>query len=84
MGVLRFNFLLAAHGWTDAILIDQGAGDQFLDLLRPEALASVLARRRQAGLVRMQPCYDHSYYFVASFAGDRVGWHAERLHRRRN
>ncbi|GAA0296112.1 S-formylglutathione hydrolase [Rhodovulum strictum] len=78
------SLLLEEHGWKDAILIDQGAGDQFLDLLRPEALATVLARRRQAGLVRMQPGYDHSYYFVASFAGEHVGWHAERLHRRRN
>ncbi|MGC9420459.1 MAG: S-formylglutathione hydrolase [Rhodovulum sp.] len=78
------SLLLQEHGWKDAILIDQGAGDQFLDLLRPEALATVLARRRQAGLVRMQPGYDHSYYFVASFAGEHVDWHAERLHRLRN
>ncbi|PTW42395.1 S-formylglutathione hydrolase [Rhodovulum kholense] len=75
------SILLEEYGWKDAILIDQGAGDQFLDLLRPEALAGVLARRRQAGLVRMQPGYDHSYYFVASFAGEHVAWHADRLHR---
>jgi len=78
------SLLLEERGWKDAILIDQGAGDQFLDLLRPEALATVLARRRQAGLVRMQPGYDHSYFFVTSFAGDHVRWHADRLRRPRN
>jgi len=74
------SLLLEERGWKDAILIDQGAGDQFLDLLRPEALATVIARRRQAGQVRMQPGYDHSYYFVATFAGEHVAWHADRLH----
>lgn len=73
------SLLLEERGWKDAILIDQGAGDQFLDLLRPEALATVMARRRQAGQVRMQPGYDHSYYFVSTFAGEHVAWHAERL-----
>ena len=38
-----------------------------------------MAKRRQPGQVRMQAGYDHSYYFVATFAGDHVDWHAERL-----
>ena len=74
------SILLDEHGWKGDILIDQGAQDQFLDLLRPEVLVGVMARRRQPGMVRLQPGYDHSYYFVATFAGDHVGWHAERLH----
>ncbi|ARE39098.1 S-formylglutathione hydrolase [Rhodovulum sp. P5] len=74
------SLLLDELGWKDSILIDQGAGDQFLDLLRPEALATVLTRRRQAGQVRMHPGYDHSYFFVSTFAGEHVAWHAERLH----
>jgi len=61
------------------MLIDQGAADQFLDLLKPEALALAMTGRRQAGQIRMQPGYDHSYYFVASFAADHVAWHAARL-----
>jgi S-formylglutathione hydrolase len=28
----------------------------------------------------MQAGYDHSYYFVQSFAQDHVTWHADRLH----
>ena len=73
------SLLLAEHGWPGDILIDQGTADQFLDLLRPEVMAGLIATRRQAGMVRMQPGYDHSYYFVASFGEDHVRWHAERL-----
>lgn len=75
------SILLEEHGWKDDILIDQGASDQFLDLLRPEALAHVMTKRRQPGLIRMQPGYDHSYYFISTFAGDHVDWHASRLNR---
>ena len=73
------TLLLEQHGWQGDILIDQGASDQFLDLLKPEALSAAMARRRQAGSFRMQAGYDHSYYFVSTFAGDHVAWHAERL-----
>lgn len=73
------TLLLAEHGWKGDLLIDQGASDQFLDLLKPEALAEALASRRQPGQVRMQEGYDHSYFFVNSFARDHVDWHAERL-----
>jgi S-formylglutathione hydrolase len=45
----------------------------------PEALAGAMAKRRQAGQFRLQPGYDHSYFFVSSFAADHVAWHAERL-----
>lgn len=71
--------LLAERGWPGDILIDQGATDQFLDLLKPEAMAGLIAERRQAGVLRMQAGYDHSYYFVASFGEDHIRWHAERL-----
>ena len=73
------TLLLEEHGWKSDILVDQGASDQFLDLLKPEALAAAIAKRRQPGTVRMQAGYDHSYFFVNSFAGDHVAWHAERL-----
>jgi len=73
------TLLLEEHGWKSDILVDQGASDQFIDLLRPEALADVMARRRLPGHLRMQDGYDHSYFFVNSFAGDHIDWHAERL-----
>ena len=71
--------LLEEHGWKGDILVDQGAKDQFLDLLKPEALAAAMTKRRQAGQVRLQAGYDHSYFFVQTFASDHVAWHAERL-----
>jgi S-formylglutathione hydrolase len=73
------TLLLEEHGWKGDILIDQGASDQFLDLLKPESLSAAMARRRQPGEFRMQRGYDHSYYFVSTFAGEHVAWHAERL-----
>ena len=78
------TILLEEHGWKGDILIDQGAADQFLELLKPEALADVMTRRRQPGLVRMQEGYDHSYYFINTFACDHVDWHAARLHQTRH
>jgi S-formylglutathione hydrolase len=73
------SILLEDRGWHGPLLIDQGAKDQFLDLLKPEALAGAIARRRQPATFRMQPGYDHSYFFVASFMEDHVAFHAEAL-----
>ena len=67
------------RGYPGEVLIDQGTGDQFTDLLRPAALAEAMATRNQPGAFRMQEGYDHSYFFVQSFMGDHVRWHAERL-----
>ncbi|MCV6596574.1 MAG: S-formylglutathione hydrolase [Mangrovicoccus sp.] len=61
------------------VLIDQGSDDQFLDLLKPEALAQAMAARRQDGAFRMQKGYDHSYFFVASFMEEHLGFHAKAL-----
>ena len=61
------------------VLVDQGSADQFLDLLRPEALAEAMAARRHPGAFRMQAGYDHSYFFVASFMEDHVAFHADAL-----
>ena len=71
--------LLRARGWKGHLLVDQGTADQFLDLLKPEALAAAIAERRQAATLRMQPGYDHSYFFVASFMEDHVRFHAEAM-----
>lgn len=73
------TLLMEERGWPGDLLIDQGTADPFLDLLMPEALAGAMTRRRQAGQIRLQAGYDHSYFFVASFAADHLAWHAERL-----
>ena len=61
------------------LLVDTGASDQFIDLLRPETLAQAVAARRVAGNVRLQKGYDHSYFFVSSFMEDHVTFHSEAL-----
>ena len=74
------TLLMLEKGFDGTILIDQGGSDQFLDLLKPEALAEAMAAKRQQGSFRMQPGYDHSYFFVASFMEDHVAFHADALY----
>ncbi len=73
------SLLMAARGFDGPMLIDTGTKDQFIDLLRPEALAGAIAARRQPAAFRMQAGYDHSYFFVASFMADHVAFHAGAL-----
>lgn len=74
------TLMLQSAGWSRDILIDQGGSDQFLDLLKPEALAHAMAQTRTSGAFRMQPGYDHSYFFVSTFMEDHVAFHAEALY----
>ena len=74
------TLLMREKGFDGPVLIDQGASDQFLDLLMPEALAEAMAAKRQQGSFRMQRGYDHSYFFVASFMEDHVAFHADALY----
>lgn len=74
------TLLMREKGFDGPILIDQGSSDQFLDLLKPEALAEAMTAKRQQGTFRMQPGYDHSYFFVASFMEDHVAFHADALY----
>ncbi len=74
------TLLMRKRGFDGPILIDQGSADQFLDLLKPEALAEAMAARRQGSIFRMQKGYDHSYFFVSSFIEDHIGFHAAALY----
>lgn len=72
--------LLRDGGWHGDILIDQGDADGFLsEQLRPELFQAACNSADVPLTLRMQPGYDHSYYFIASFIGDHVAWHAARL-----
>ena len=63
-----------------ALLVDQGEADPFLaNQLRPELLAKACADAGIPLTLRIQPGYDHSYYFIASFIEDHLRWHRERL-----
>ncbi|SDX02018.1 S-formylglutathione hydrolase [Ruegeria halocynthiae] len=72
--------MMKDSGFDGPVLIDTGANDQFMDLLRPEALAQAIAERRQQATYRLQPGYDHSYYFVSTFMEDHITFHAEALY----
>ncbi|GGO35906.1 S-formylglutathione hydrolase [Gemmobacter aquaticus] len=74
------TLLMRKRGFDGPILIDQGASDQFIELLRPEALAEAMAARRQGGILRMQKGYDHSYFFVSTFIEDHIGFHVAALY----
>jgi len=62
------------------ILIDQGDSDQFLaDQLQPERLDVVAKEVGFPLTLRVQPGYDHSYYFIATFVEDHLRFHAQHL-----
>ena len=73
------TLLMRDRGYPGPILIDQGAKDQFLDLLKPEALIAAAAERRQPVQFRLLDGYDHSYFYVSSVMGDHVRFHAAQL-----
>ena len=62
------------------LLVDYGDADQFLtEQLRPELLKAACEKARIPLTLRKQGGYDHSYYFISTFMGDHLRWHAERL-----
>ena len=74
------TLMMQSAGFGGPMLIDTGTKDQFLDLLRPEALAAAVSTRRQQAMLRLQPGYDHSYFFISTFMEDHVTFHAEALY----
>jgi S-formylglutathione hydrolase len=62
------------------VLIDQGLADQFLvEQLQTHRLAIACEGAGITADIRLQPGYDHSYYFVSTFMAEHIAWHAERL-----
>lgn len=62
------------------LLVDQGDADNFLkEQLKPHLLEEACAKADHKLTLRMQPGYDHSYYFISTFIGDHVAWHARAL-----
>ncbi|PIE14137.1 MAG: S-formylglutathione hydrolase [Rhodobacterales bacterium] len=74
------TLMMREVGFDGPVLVDTGTRDQFIDLLKPEALAEAVNARRQQATLRLQPGYDHSYFFVSSFMEDHVAFHAEALY----
>ena len=72
--------LVARRPFANPILIDQGTADQFLvEQLLPEKFAAAAAKSGQALTLRMQPGYDHGYYFIQTFMADHLQHHAKQL-----
>lgn len=62
------------------LLVDQGDADEFLATqLRPELLREACAAAGRPLTLRLHPGYDHSYYFISTFIGDHIAWHAAAL-----
>ncbi|WP_329604923.1 S-formylglutathione hydrolase [Spartinivicinus ruber] len=62
------------------ILVDQGSADKFLsEQLKPEALTKACKDNNFSLTLRMQPGYDHSYFFITSFIEDHLRYHGKAL-----
>ena len=69
--------LIAGAAERLPILVDQGDKDSFLERqLRPGALEQAARAAGHPLTLRMQPGYDHSYFFIASFIDDHLRHHA--------
>ncbi|SMD13451.1 S-formylglutathione hydrolase [Fulvimarina manganoxydans] len=65
---------------VDALLVDQGEADNFLaEQLKPQLLEKACTDAGIDLTLRMQPGYDHSYYFISTFMDDHLSWHAKRF-----
>ena len=61
------------------LLVDQGSADPFLKELRLGDLKSACKSSGQQLLCTEHEGYDHSYFFVSTFIGDHLRFHAEAL-----
>ncbi len=62
------------------LLVDQGDADEYLATqLKPQLLQAACDAAGYPLQLRMQPGYDHSYNFIASFIGEHIAWHADAL-----
>ena len=62
------------------VLVDQGDRDDFMaNQLKPEALESAATAADHPLTLRIQPGYDHSYYFISTFIDDHLRHHAQAL-----
>lgn len=72
--ISKYNNVLAT------ILIDQGEADKFLhDQLLAHKFEEACRKVDVPLLLRLQPGYDHSYYFISTFIDDHIRHHAQAL-----
>lgn len=74
------SLLMAKATQHVPMLVEQGEADSFLaEQLKPAALQDAAERAGYPLTLRMQPGYDHSYYFIASFIDEHLRFHAQAL-----
>lgn len=72
--------LVARQPFPGPMLIDQGTADKWLaEQLLPGNFATAAAASGQELELRMQPGYDHGYYFIQTFIADHLRHHALQL-----
>ena len=72
--------LIEGGARVNELLVDVGDSDTFIEKeLRPALLERACAEAGIPLTLRIQPGYDHSYYFISTFMADHLRWHAERL-----
>ena len=70
----------AGRRFAGTILVDQGDADNFRrEQLRPELFAHACREVGQPLTLRVQPGYDHSYWFIQTFVEDHLRHHAAAL-----
>ena len=68
--------LVKSRGFGGTILVDQGEADNFLsEQLKTHLLQEACDEAGVSVQIRMQPGYDHSYFFIASFIEDHLNHH---------
>ena len=67
------------------LLIDQGLDDEYLvDELFTDTFKATVKSANYPATIRMQPGYDHSYYFISTFLEDHIKFHAQALYSPQN
>ncbi|KAF7278315.1 hypothetical protein GWI33_008532 [Rhynchophorus ferrugineus] len=61
------------------LFIDQGTSDQFLSQLNPDNLVEVCKTSGVRVIYKQRDGYNHSYFFIASFIGEHIEYHAKYL-----
>ncbi|CAN7211469.1 S-formylglutathione hydrolase [Caballeronia sp. LjRoot34] len=70
----------ATSKFAAGILIDQGLADNFLAAqLHPELFEAAAQAAGQTVTVRRHDGYDHGYYFISTFIGEHIAFHARTL-----
>jgi S-formylglutathione hydrolase len=74
--------LVAAGGNDIPLMVDQGDADEFLEeQLKPDALRQACERADHPLTLRLLPGYDHGYFFISTFIGEHLEYHARALSR---